>query len=209
MNMGVLLDHRWSGTRFVSCVLLTLLGASVFAGQKPFEKITGKQSPGADIFDSTNFLRIKVEIAEADVDRLNGLSRSRLNGGPYVRPAVTALVAEGNEIYTNVAVHLKGTSSFRPIGSKPGLTLNFDRFVPGQSFHGLHQITLNNSAQDPTYISERICRELFEAAGVPVPRANYAVLTLNGQNQGLYVLTEAYNKQFLRRYFKNVSGNLY
>src|SRR5439155_15010000 len=66
-----------------------------------------------------------------------------------------------------------------------------------------------NSAQDPTYLSERVCRELFEKAGVPVPRANYAVLTLNGQNQGLYLLMEAYNKQFLRRYFKGVSGNLY
>ncbi|MCI0534423.1 MAG: CotH kinase family protein, partial [Verrucomicrobiales bacterium] len=108
-----------------------------------------------------------------------------------------------------VAIHLKGTSSFRPIGNKPALTLNFDKFVPGQTFHGLHQITLNNSAQDPTFISERLCREIFEAAGVPVPRANYAVLTLNGRNQGLYVLTEAYKKQFLRRYFKDVTGNLY
>jgi spore coat protein CotH len=187
-----------------------IIGAAiVVAAAQSTEKKAGKPSAGADIFDSTNFVRIAVQIAEADIERLNGLSRSRLNGGPYQRPAATATVMEGNKIYTNVAIHLKGTSSFRPIGNKPALTLNFDRFVPGQRFHGLHQITLNNSAQDPTYVSEKVCRELFEEAGVPVPRVNYATLTLNGENQGLYVLAEAYNKQFLRRHFRDVSGNLY
>jgi hypothetical protein len=87
--------------------------------------------------------------------------------------------------------------------------LKFNKHVPGQAFHGLHQITLNNCVQDPTYISEMLCRELFAAAGIPVPRATYAVLSINGHKQGLYVLTEAYNKQFLRRYFNDVSGNLY
>jgi len=167
----------------------------------------GNQSP--DILDSTNILRIRVDISEADVARLNGASRSRLQGGPYVRPSGTATVREGNRVYTNVSIHLKGTSSFRPIGHKPALTLNFSKFAPEQTFHGLRQISLNNSAQDPTYLSERICRELFEAAGVPVPRTTYAVLTLNGRNQGLYVLAEAYDKRFLRRYFNDVTGNLY
>jgi spore coat protein H len=87
--------------------------------------------------------------------------------------------------------------------------LNFDRLNPGQSFHGLHKISLNNSVQDPTYLNEKICRELFDAAGVPVPRAAHAMVTLNGRNLGLYVLLEGANKQFLKRYFDNSKGNLF
>ena len=40
-------------------------------------------------------------------------------------------------------------------------------------------------------------------------RAAHAKVELNGRNLGLYVLVEGYNKQFLKRYFKNPNGNLY
>jgi hypothetical protein len=117
---------------------------------------------------------------------------------------------EGGRTYSDVAIHLKGAAgSFQPVTGKPGLTLNFDKHVKGQNFHGLEKLSLNNSRQDPTYISEKIARELFEKAGVPVPRADHAVVTLNGRPLGLYVLVEGYNKQFLKRYFKNPTGNLY
>src|SRR5262249_22890778 len=42
-----------------------------------------------------------------------------------------------------------------------------------------------------------------------VPRADFATVLLNGRDLGLYVMLEGYNKDFLRRYFKNVKGNLY
>src|SRR6185369_7291411 len=90
------------------------------------------------------------------------------------RTSVKAKVKEGGRVYTNVAIHLKGAAgSFRPIDDNPGLTLNFDKFVHGQSFHGLDKFSLNNSVQDPSFLSEKICRELFEVAGVPVPRAAF------------------------------------
>jgi hypothetical protein len=63
--------------------------------------------------------------------------------------------------------------------------------------------------QDRSYLSEKICRELFEESGVPVPRSGHAKVELNGRDFGLRVLVEGWNKQFLKRYFKDVSGNLY
>src|SRR5262249_19471975 len=69
--------------------------------------------------------------------------------------------------------------------------------------------SLNNSVQDSTCLNEKLARELFAAAGVPVPRADHAVVTLNGREFGLYVLVEGYSKQFLKRYFKRTDGNLY
>src|SRR4030095_10780611 len=112
--------------------------------------------------------------------------------------------------YTDVAIHLKGAAgSFRPIDADPSLTLNFDKHVKGQTFHGLQRMSLNNSVQDRSFLNEQICREMFAAADVPVPRATHALVKLNGRDLGLYVLTEAFNKQFLAHHFKNPNGNLY
>jgi hypothetical protein len=126
------------------------------------------------------------------------------------RPTALARVIEGDTVFTNVVVHSKGAfGSFRPIDHRPALTLNFDKSAPGQEFHDMTKISLNNSVQDPTCIHEKLSRELFAAADVPVPRADHAVVTLNGRKLGLYVLTEGFGKRFLKRHFKKANGNLY
>src|SRR5690349_9136147 len=164
--------------------------------------------PGADIFNGTNIVRINIAIPDAGMRALRG---SYWGGNPErERPEVKATVTDGSRTYKDVSVHLKGAAgSFRPIDDRPALTLKFDKHVKGQTFHGLEKFSLNNSVQDPTYINEKISRELFEKAGIPVPRSDYAIVTLNGRSLGLYVLVEGFNKQFLSRYFKDVSGNLY
>jgi hypothetical protein len=63
--------------------------------------------------------------------------------------------------------------------------------------------------QDPSYLSEKICREMFLAAGIPAPRAGNALVHLNQRDLGLYVLVEGWNKQFLKQHFKDARGNLY
>jgi spore coat protein H len=165
-------------------------------------------SPDSNLFEDTNIIRISITVPRSGVRTLDGDDWRRRRGKE--RPEVTATVTEGDRVYTNVALHLKGAAgSFRRFDDRPALTLNFDKFAKGQRFHGLQKLSLNNSVQDPTYLNEKISRELFNAAGVPVPRSDYAVVNLNGRELGLYVLVEGYNKQFLKRHFKNVSGNLY
>lgn len=112
--------------------------------------------------------------------------------------------------YREVGLHLKGNvGTFQPFEGKPSLTLNFDKFVSAQKLHGLDKLHLNNSVSDPTFMTEVLCRELFEAAGVPVGRAGHARVELNGRDAGLYVVVEGYNKAFLKRYFENAKGHLY
>lgn len=162
------------------------------------------------IFRSTNLIQLSIEISEEGMQQLrNSQSGFQRRRNPQIRPQVRARVVEGSSAYTNVAIQVKGTSSFRPVDSAPSLTLNFDKFAPNQTFHGLTKISLNNSAQDPTLLHEKFSRELFVAAGVPVPRSDHAIVTLNGRTLGLYVLAEGYSPQFLKRYFKRTDGNLY
>jgi spore coat protein H len=183
------------------CSLPAAFGASSSAPSKEH-----KSAPADDIFAGTNVLQIKIQISKAGMDQL----RQGGWGNNSERPAVLATVREGGVVYTNVTLHLKGAAgSFQPVDDNPGFTLNFDKAAPEQSFHGLHKLSLNNSVQDHSFLTEKICRELFDAAGVPVPRAGHAVVQLNGRNLGLHVLTEGFGKHFLKRYFKNAKGNLY
>lgn len=154
----------------------------------------------ADIFAAGYVGRLTIDIPE------EGMSTLRRTPRGYVK----ATVKEGNHTYTNVAVHLKGrVGSFRPIDQNPALTLNFGKFAEGQTFHGFKKIHLNNSVQDATYLHEKISRDMFLAAGVPVPRAAHAAVQLNGSRPRLCVMVEGANKQFLKRYFKSSKGNLY
>src|SRR5262245_46559374 len=125
------------------------------------------------------------------------------------RVDVKVSVREGDTVYTNVALHLKGSYTFEPIDEKPSLTLNFDKFAPRQRFRGFDKIHLNNSVQDPSYLCEKLARELFNAAGVPAPRAGHSRVSLNGRDLGMYVVVEGYNKRFLKRHFQSTQGNLY
>lgn len=157
-----------------------------------------------------DLMRLRIEIAADGVARLRGYEWNGWRGTRAERPEVLATVREGGVVYRGVALHLKGAAgSFRPFDDKPALTLHFAKHEPGRRFHGYSKISLNNSVQDPTFLCEALCRELFEAAGVPVPRADFATVLINGVDKGLYVLTEGFTKDFLRRYFRNVGGNLY
>lgn len=200
-------------SRIESSTLMALALTSLFFGLASSPQANAaRQTSEAEfenIFTNGPIIHVQIKITEKDMAILRK-SRWEWGGGQEKRATVQATVREGDRLYTNVAIHLKGAAgSFRPVDDTPGLTLNFGKHARGQTFHGLQRISLNNSVQDPTYLSEQICRELFAAADVPVPRATEATVELNGRDLGIYVLAEAFNKQFLARHFKNTDGNLY
>ena len=177
---------------------------------------TVREAAGAPVRDenlflTTNLLRISIEIPPEGVQRLrNSVSGFQRPGLPnFARPEARATIMEGGQIYTNVAVQVKGTSSFQPIDSHPSLTLKFDKYSSGQKFHGLSKISLNNLAQDPTMLQEKLSRDLFASAGLPVTRADHAIVTLNGRVLGIYGLMEGFNREFLARFFTRTDGNFY
>ncbi len=160
----------------------------------------------ADLF------RIEIELGRREENALRGYHWNGWGGGGRrsERPEVSVTVREGGVTYTNVSLHLKGSAgSFQPYDSKPGLTLNFSKHVKGRTFHGFTKISLNNSVQDPSLVSDQLCRELFVQAGVPAPGADHATVLLNGRDLGVYVLSEGWAKTFLKRHFKDPDGTLY
>lgn len=161
-----------------------------------------------ELFSSTNLLHLELEISPEAMARLR--KTEGFFGQQTNREKVQVTVREGNRTYDHVSLQLKGAAgSFRAIDDKPAFTLNFEKFVDGQHFHGLQKLSLNNSVQDATYASEQIARELFLKAGVPVPRATQVRVSLNGKPLGPYLLVEGWDRQFLKRHFQDASGHLY
>jgi hypothetical protein len=180
--------------RVVSAVLMIALAAG--SGRAAADE---KKPPGDKFFSETTIRTFHFEIAET---ALNQLRRSP-------RSYVTGTVREGQHALTNVAIRLKGMGSFRTIDEKPSLAVKFDEFATNQHYRGMSKLMFNNSVQDSTYVAEMLATQLFRDAGLPAARCTHARVQLNGRDLGLYVVTEAMNKQFLKQYFADASGNLY
>lgn len=151
-------------------------------------------------FASTNISRFKITIAPADV--------VKLQREPHAYVHAVVLIDDRFQ-FADAAVHIKGgAGSLRPFNDKPALTISFSKYEETK-FMGLRKIHLNNSVQDPSYMTENLCGRLFREAGVPAPRVTNARVWLNGRDLGLFVLIEGFTKDFLKRWFTDTSGNLY
>ncbi len=115
----------------------------------------------------------------------------------------------GGVVIADVGVRRKGSSTFRALPQKAALKIRFDKYVPGQRFQGLTELTLNNMVSDPTALVERLAYHVFRSAGLPALRANTAELTINGETYGPYANLETPNEDLLRRLYGTRANTLY
>lgn len=118
------------------------------------------------------------------------------------------ITVDGEQVL-NVGVRKKGL-----IGSlsttKPSLKVKFDKFEPEQRLGGLERLTLNNSVSDPTLVKQCLGYQLFADAGLASPRCNFAHVTVNGSDLGVFVNVEPLKKTFLSAAFEgDDDGDLY
>jgi hypothetical protein len=155
--------------------------------------------PSAELYDPDRVPRFELELPPASVMAL----------GQNPRVYVRGTFRYGDEVVNDVGVRLKGESNLRPLTRKAPFKIKFDEFVPNQSFRGLRRMTFNNMLEDPSFVAERLAYYFFRAARLPAPRANSALVSVNGQPFGVYVNLETEDKTFLRRWFASDAGNLY
>jgi hypothetical protein len=107
---------------------------------------------------------------------------------------------------------------------KPCLHIDFGKFLdanksPIQNLIGSRYLTLNNSVQDASYVRQLLGYQLFELAGLPHSRGNFARVLVNGtpigqgvagvNSPGVFVNVEPIMPRYLERNFGNTNGNLY
>lgn len=181
-------------------MLLPAVVMSVACGTDPG---TGDDDAAVDesvvVFDPARVATYDLQLPAESVAALQADPRT------YVRGSLTAL----GVTVADIGVRLKGEWNFRPLGEKAAFKLKFDEFVPDQTFHDLKRIVLNNALEDPSWVAERLTYHSFREAGLPAPRTAAANVMVNGEPYGLYIVIEAEDKRFLKRWFDDASGNLY
>jgi hypothetical protein len=122
-------------------------------------------------------------------------------------PILADMVVEG-VTYPNVGVRIRGNTSYTalPSGSeKFSLKVYMDHVDPNQKLMGYSTLNFNNGFRDPTFCREVVYNN-YVAQFIPNPRANHVVVTLNGQNWGVYVNVQQANKAMLSRWFADADG---
>lgn len=168
------------------------------------------------IFDPATVRDYRIDLPPASVASINN---EAIPPGcvPYQRNYYTGTFSSGTDAFAGVGVKAKGgCGSARDLDGKTALKVHLswdDPQVAGcpvdRRLSGVERFTFNNMVQDASMAHEILAYALYEQMGVPVPRATYAKLTVNGSYYGLYTHIETIDRRFLARHFGSNRGALY
>jgi spore coat protein CotH len=111
------------------------------------------------------------------------------------------------EVVQQAGIRSRGSGSRNE--TKPGLKVDFNKYIKTQEFHGYKTLVLDNLNQDPALMRERLAFAVFEAMGIAAPQIAHGRLTVNDEYWGLYTLVEPVSKPFLKARIGQESGNLF
>jgi spore coat protein H len=165
------------------------------------------------LFDPEHVVNIQIEMDPKNWEILRYEGRELISvfsgcGADFEYTYFDATATIDTTKIEHVAIRKKGYLGSLSI-LKPSLKLNFGKFTPGQEHSGMKRMTLNNDRQDPTHTHQVMSYDLFRQAGVIAPRANFARVSVNGEDLGFYTHVESIKKPFIDRHFENNNGNLY
>ncbi len=115
------------------------------------------------------------------------------------------LIVDG-KVYADVGVHFRGTSSYFTVRSeKKSFNIAVDYGEDGQRLYGYKTLNLLNGHVDGSFLREvlynRIARDY-----IPAMKTNLVKLVINGENWGVYINLQQYNKDFLAEWFGTKGG---
>lgn len=154
--------------------------------------------PDADLYASGTIHALTLDLPDDSYVQL------QRNGRDYV---LATLGFQGASV--DVAIRIKGSSSWQPIDDKPSLIVDVNYFDPEQEFLGVKKFYLHNDCYDPSQMSSTLAYGFYRAWGYPASRTGFAQLELDGRDYGLYVIVEPHNDDFLQAWFEDPNGNLY
>ena len=116
-----------------------------------------------------------------------------------------ALIVDG-KVYPEVGVHFRGTSSYFTVGSeKKSFNIAVDYGEDGQRLYGYKTLNLLNGHVDASFLREVIYNRISRDY-IPAMKTNLVKLVINGENWGIYINLQQYNKDFLAEWFGTKGG---
>lgn len=116
------------------------------------------------------------------------------------------LTVDGNA-YEDVGVHFRGASSFFTVGEgrKRSMNVSVDWINGKQDIDGYQTLNLLNSHTDASFLRTVLT---YQISGnyIPTPKANFVRVVINGENWGIYVNAQQFNKDMLEDGFGTRKG---
>ncbi len=179
--------------RWTTSVWIWVLGIAPFvaAQQKPF-------------YDVGTIEKIEINFKESNW-------RTILQNNWQAKIYIKAEVVINGVRFPDAGVRYRGNSTYfaLPAGKndKRPFKIALDEFVE-QEYQGYKTLNLNNNLYDPTMVREVMGYELMRRF-MPAPKCNYARLTINNEDFGIFVNTQQINKGMLREWWADEDGNRY
>jgi spore coat protein CotH len=109
--------------------------------------------------------------------------------------------------YPNIGVRFRGASSYFgvPPGYKHSLNVSMDFVDKKQRLHGYKTLNLLNGNGDPSMMSSVLYSHIARPH-LPTPKANFAVVAINGESWGVFSNLQQFNKEFLEENFPSSKG---
>ncbi|MGN2339349.1 CotH kinase family protein [Clostridium cagae] len=194
--------HKW----YISITSMILAVIFIFSLVVNNETSSIAQKKLSTVLDKESITDIDIDIEEND---WNWLIENALN-----EEFRSCNITINGETFYNVGIRPKGNTSLTSVASddttdRYSFKIKFDKYVDGQTYHGLESIVLNNIIQDSTYMKEYITYDLYESLGVATPEMSYSNITVNNENWGLYLAIEVIDERYLENNFGSNEGNLY
>lgn len=170
----------------------------VFASLFVASAVSGAGWP--EVFDPTVLRTLHIEMSDVDWQIVqNDLTFD------IEKPAL--FWADGEELSKlTVSVRRKSADPIPPadgVGpNKIGLKIDINNYVPGQIWHGIQKLSLENG-DDNNYLTEGIACNIHQMASGPAGygydawRGNWVKLIVNGHDFGVYFNAEQLDKTFL------------
>ena len=115
------------------------------------------------------------------------------------------LIVDG-KVYSDVGVHFRGTSSYFTVRSdKKSFNIAVDYGEDGQRLYGYKTLNLLNGHVDASFLREVLYNQISRDY-MPAMKTNLVKLVINGENWGVYINLQQYNKDFLAEWFGTKGG---
>ncbi len=165
------------------------------------ESVSGRVELDSDaLFNEDSLPEFYLELSD---DALDDLRRE-----PYEYTEAT-LIYDGRR-YGPIGIRTKGENSWRPFADKSSIKLDFNRYEGGPDrFAGMKGLTFNAMNEDYSMMHERVAYKLYRETGVPAARAHHAILYVNDELYGLFVMLDTIDDVFLKRWFNDTSGTMF
>lgn len=163
--------------------------------------VTASSAKAQDLFDTTVLRTVNLQFHDTNYWTL-------LQQNYTSQTNILADLTIDGVTYPSVGVRFRGNTSYTalPTGSqKASFNIDVDFVNPTQEVMGYSSLNFNNSFHDPTFCREVVYNN-FVAQYMPNGRANHIVLTLNGQNWGVYANVQQFDKDLLREHFVDEDG---